>query len=40
MGIDATNKIGSETDRDWGKIAGMDPETLEKIEQIAQTLGL
>jgi len=40
MGIDATNKIGSETSRDWGKIASMDPATLEKIEQIAQTLGL
>jgi len=39
MGIDATNKIGSETTRDWGRIASMDKDTMEKIEQIAQTLG-
>ncbi len=39
MGIDATNKIGSETSRDWGRVAGMDKDTMEKIEQIAQTLG-
>ena len=40
MGIDATTKIGSETDRDWGRVASMDKDTLEKIEEIAQTLGL
>jgi len=40
MGIDATNKIGSETNRDWGRIASMDKATLEKIEQIAKALGL
>ena len=40
MGIDATNKIGSETDRDWGRLAAMDSTTKEAIEQIAQALGL
>jgi 4-hydroxy-3-polyprenylbenzoate decarboxylase len=40
MGIDATTKIGSETNRDWGRVAKMDAATLEKIEQIAKTLGL
>jgi 4-hydroxy-3-polyprenylbenzoate decarboxylase len=40
MGFDATTKIGSETNRDWGRVAKMDAATLEKIEQIAKTLGL
>jgi 4-hydroxy-3-polyprenylbenzoate decarboxylase len=40
MGIDATVKIGSETNRDWGRIAGMDDATLEQIEQVAKSLGL
>jgi len=40
MGIDATHKIGSETDRDWGRIAGVDRATKEQIEEIAKTLGL
>ncbi len=39
MGIDATNKIASETDRDWGRIAGMDSATENQIEEIAQALG-
>ncbi len=39
MGIDATNKIGSETDRDWGRIASMDRTTRKLIEQIAHDLG-
>jgi 4-hydroxy-3-polyprenylbenzoate decarboxylase len=40
MGIDATNKIGSETNREWGRIAGVDSVTKGKIESIAQALGL
>ncbi len=40
MGIDATNKTGSETNRDWGTIANMDSETKAQIEQIAQDLGI
>jgi 4-hydroxy-3-polyprenylbenzoate decarboxylase len=40
MGIDATNKIAPETDRDWGKITTMDNVTKEQVEHIAQTLGL
>ena len=40
MGIDATVKIGSETHRDWGRIATTDDKTLAQIEQIAKTLGL
>jgi len=40
MGIDATNKTGSETDREWGRKAGMDPVTKEQIEQLAKDLGI
>jgi 4-hydroxy-3-polyprenylbenzoate decarboxylase len=40
MGIDATTKIGSETHRDWGRVAGMDAATLEQIEDIAKALGI
>ena len=39
MGIDATNKTGSETSRDWGRIANMDAATKAQIEQIAVDLG-
>ena len=40
MGIAATNITGSETSRDWGRIANMDPATEEQIEQIALALGI
>ncbi|MGB7450600.1 MAG: UbiD family decarboxylase [Lysobacterales bacterium] len=40
MGIDATQKIGSETSRDWGRIATIDQLTREQIEEIAQSLGI
>jgi len=40
MGIDATNKTGSETDRDWGSVASVDSATKAQIEQIAQALGI
>jgi len=40
MGIDATNKIASETDRDWGRVASIDSTTKKEIEHIAHTLGL
>jgi 4-hydroxy-3-polyprenylbenzoate decarboxylase len=39
MGIDATHKIGSETDREWGKACSIDRATREQIEEMAQTLG-
>jgi 4-hydroxy-3-polyprenylbenzoate decarboxylase len=40
MGIDATNKVGTETDRKWGRVVTMDKATLQQIEHIAQQLGL
>jgi len=40
MGIDATNKIGAETERDWGKVAKMDADTKMQVDRIARALGL
>ena len=40
MGIDATNKIGSETDRLWGRMATMDADTKAVIEKLAKELEL
>jgi 4-hydroxy-3-polyprenylbenzoate decarboxylase len=40
MGIDATNKLGAETDRVWGRLARMDKASKEQVEQIAQQLGI
>jgi 3-polyprenyl-4-hydroxybenzoate decarboxylase len=40
MGINATNKIGSETDRVWGRIAKTDKATKKQIETIATELNL
>jgi len=40
MGIDATNKIGGETERTWGRVAKMDDLTKQQVDPIAQILGL
>jgi len=40
MGIDATNKLPGETDRQWGRPARMDQATREQVEQIARQLGI
>lgn len=40
MGIDATNKIGSETDRVWGRLASVDSTTKKEIEHIIRQLDL
>ena len=40
MGIDATHKIAAETNREWGRIAGMDPATKAAVEDIARKLGI
>jgi 4-hydroxy-3-polyprenylbenzoate decarboxylase len=40
MGIDATNKIAAETDREWGRLASMDKATKEQVKLIARDLGL
>lgn len=40
MGIDATHKIGPETDRDWGRVAKVDQVTQSQIDSIARDLGI
>ncbi len=40
MGIDATRKLPGETDRHWGRVAGMDLATKREVESIAKSLGL
>ncbi len=40
MGIDATIKIGAETDRTWGKVLHMDADVQKRIDSLIDTLGL
>lgn len=40
LGIDATNKIGSETDREWGKVLAMDPAVAKRVDALWDRLGL
>lgn len=40
MGLDATNKLPSETDREWGTPIVMDEDVKQKVDAIWQELGL
>jgi len=40
MGLDATNKLPGETDREWGQPITMDEKVKQKIDSIWQQLGL
>jgi 4-hydroxy-3-polyprenylbenzoate decarboxylase len=40
LGIDATNKIGPETDREWGRILAMSPEVTGRVDALWAELGL
>ncbi len=40
LGIDATNKIGSETTREWGRVLDMDPAVVARVNAMWQELGL
>jgi 4-hydroxy-3-polyprenylbenzoate decarboxylase len=40
MGIDATDKTGSETSREWGKEIKMSDDVVRKIDNIWSKLGL
>jgi 4-hydroxy-3-polyprenylbenzoate decarboxylase len=40
MGLDATNKIGPETDRAWGEVLGMSAEVIAKVDGMWRDLGL
>ena len=40
LGIDATNKIGEETSRAWGKVLAMDPLIVDRVDRMWSRLGL
>ena len=40
MGLDATNKIGGETTREWGKPIKMSAEVIDKVDAMWSELGL
>lgn len=40
LGLDATTKIGPETDREWGRVLEMAPEVSAKIDAMWSDLGL
>lgn len=40
LGIDATNKIAPETDREWGSVLRMSPDVVAKVDAIWNGLGL
>lgn len=40
IGMDATNKIKGETNREWGRIIQQDPSVVARINKIWESLGL
>jgi 4-hydroxy-3-polyprenylbenzoate decarboxylase len=40
LGIDATNKTGVETTREWGRVLKMDDETIARIDTLWDRLGI
>jgi 4-hydroxy-3-polyprenylbenzoate decarboxylase len=40
LGIDATNKIPPETDRDWGRVLAMSPDIVARVDALWARLGL
>ncbi|MDQ8698256.1 UbiD family decarboxylase [Hyphomicrobium sp. LHD-15] len=40
LGIDATTKIGTETDREWGRVLAMDAQVVERVNEMWERLGL
>jgi 4-hydroxy-3-polyprenylbenzoate decarboxylase len=40
MGMDATNKLPGETNREWGKPIKRDPKIVERIDEIWASLGI
>jgi 4-hydroxy-3-polyprenylbenzoate decarboxylase len=40
LGLDATTKIGTETDREWGKVLRMPPEVTDRVDALWADLGL
>ncbi len=40
LGIDATTKIGTETEREWGGALAMDPSVIARVDEMWRRLGL
>ena len=40
VGLDATNKIGAETKREWGEKIKMDEDVVEKVSNMWESLGI
>jgi len=40
MGLDATNKLPGETDREWGEKINMDQDVIDKIDALWEELGI
>jgi 4-hydroxy-3-polyprenylbenzoate decarboxylase len=40
MGIDATNKMAGETQREWGRPIAMDPAVEQRVDALCKQLGL
>jgi 4-hydroxy-3-polyprenylbenzoate decarboxylase len=40
LGLDATNKMSPETDREWGRVLTMPPEVIARVDAIWDELGL
>lgn len=40
MGLDATTKIGSETEREWGRVLSVDADTAARVDALWARLGL
>lgn len=40
LGLDATNKVGNETHREWGEQIRMDDAIIDKVDAIWETLGI
>lgn len=40
LGLDATNKVGNETHREWGEQIGMDDDVVNKVDAMWESLGI
>lgn len=40
LGLDATNKLAPETDRQWGKVLTMSPDVVARVDQLVSDIGL
>lgn len=40
LGLDATTKIGTETEREWGRVLAMSPQVVARVDELWHSLGL